>query len=582
MLAADRDSEPRIWTAVLISAALGGLLGLFVYPAPQFTLEAAQVIGGVIDLPPDNPMEIFDTSAYSLFLVQIPALLFAAGSSATALSLLLSAAQGAAAFAAVTLVSLAVSRSAAIGLLTPFLLLHISFASHKYPILYPTAADNGPMLGFYGVLAAISLIALGKNRSGGLLLGLLPAFNPVLGLAGWLGAGVALLAERGRQAGLLRRIWPYFAAGAGVFLLTLAVQMLVIRDVQAGIPGDTATRLTEEFIRYWDGHRMPYFETDRSTPLEFFKADVAFVVLAILLLTSFRRSFPASVRLPLIALIAITAVAAAFTAVDEISPGLFPVFVKSLLVTRWLNWSSFALPIVVISALGYLALRDRSVVALAAFALLLLPARATILGVGLGALVVYALFPAVRRATQSALGLAYGRGASPAVGALAVLAAAGLFIASMTDAHKLRLDQGNPVWSEARRGDGLIITPPIYFVSHPAYGKVDWPQLRSGRPILLDTGLMNNMVYVPSAAPGMERILNRVYGTSIYDGASNSFFIQSQALWESRSERDWQAIGAEYGATNLIADSRWHIELPERAHGGGVRLYEIPRTGVSG
>jgi hypothetical protein len=583
----DAGTDPHTWTVVLVSAAMGGLLGLFVYPAPQFTLEAAQVVGGVVQLPDDNPMRIFDTSAYSLFLIQIPALLLAAGVSASTLSLLLSAAQGAVAFSAVALVTLALSRSAVLSLLTPLLLLHVHLVhlSHKYPIYFPTDRQNGPLLGFYGVLAAISLIALRKERSGSFLLGLLPAANPILGVAGWLAAGVGLLAERRRYAGLLRRTWPYFAAGAGLFAVTFAVQMAAIRDVPEGIPGETATSLTAEFMRHWDVHRMPYFATGLSTPVEFFDIDAAFVILATLCLTTFRHSVPSSARLLLIGLLAVTVVATAFTLIDEKSPGFFPVPVKELMITRWLNWNSVAVPVLVISLLGVLGIERRSIVGL--LGLVLVGAaiawgaevHSALAAAGLLALLAYAWMPPLRRGVQSFLDLSYKPDPSRLVSALGVAACAALLIVAISGAHDLKLprlprNEGNPVWAEARRGEGLIVVaPPINNVP-----VAPWPQLRTRRGILLDPWLMDNMSYAPAMAPGIEEILRDVYGTSIRDPATWSSFARTKRLWEGWTVKDWQAIARKYGANEVIAKNGWDIRLPAIARGNPVSLYRIPNA----
>jgi hypothetical protein len=348
--------------------------------------------------------------------------------------------------------------------------------------------------------------------------------------------------------------------------------MVAIREVPAGIPMDEARSLTAEFVRHWDQHRMPYFDSGISTPWEFFRVDAAFAVLATILLTTFRRAVPSSARLLVIGLLAITTVATAYTVTDEISPGFFGGSVGGLLIPRLLNWNSVALPVLVISLLGYLALERRSVVGLVGLAVIV-PALNAPAAVSLGGLLVLALVSVpggIRRRLQPLLGISYPRTASRTVGGLVVLACAALFSLSMLDSRNLDLDEGSPVWTEAGQGEGLIIAPPPLGRTQPS---VHWPQLRTARGVLVDGGLLNVMSYARAAAPAMEEILNDIYGTSIRDTANDSFFSQSQALWERRTVRDWQRIGAEYGATNVIADSSWEIELPQTAAGSGGRYH---------
>ncbi len=67
-------------------------------------------------------------------------------------------------------------------------------------------------MGFFGVLAAVSLLAVARWRSGAFLLGVLPAVHLSLALAGGVMIATALLAAPAARTRAVAA-WPAFAAG---------------------------------------------------------------------------------------------------------------------------------------------------------------------------------------------------------------------------------------------------------------------------------------------------------------------------------------------------------------------------------
>ena len=106
-------------------------------------------------------------------------------------------------------------------------------------------------------------------------------------------------------------------------------------------------------------------------------------------------------------------------------------------------------------------------------------------------------------------------------------------------------------------------------------------QLRTRRPVLLDGGALDALLYVPDAAPETDRILQRVYGTTLASlQQSHEGFLRGEvgeALWQARTPAEWQDIAQAFGVTDVLTDSGWTLQLPVLASSTDFVLYEIPR-----
>jgi hypothetical protein len=106
-------------------------------------------------------------------------------------------------------------------------------------------------------------------------------------------------------------------------------------------------------------------------------------------------------------------------------------------------------------------------------------------------------------------------------------------------------------------------------------------QAPTRRAVLLDGLALDTLLYVPQAAPETDRILRRVYGTSlaasqrahagaILDEESN------RSLWENRSADEWRALALEFGFTDILAYSTWTLQLPRVTEQADLTLYTVP------
>ena len=591
---------------IVLAAALGFFIGAFARPTPLVSLESAQVVAGVVRLPPDNPMAIDHTSVYSLILVQLPALLLKAGISETTLSIAGSGLQAGLAFAAVAAATLAFSQSPLLALALPVVLTRLpEFAGHKYPVLFPNDPYDAGVVGMFSLLLALSLLSLSYRRLGPFLLGVVPAAHVTLGVAAWIASAGALLALQpfhGRR--LQRSSAVYFVAGAGVFVTTFfAHRLLIAQDGDAG--GDERAReLADTFMMTWDVHRQSAgFREHPERLLPFFEVDVYVAVFALAAFSFVRERVAPAGRFLLAAALVIAIVATSYTLIDELAPGDVPPEIRSLMITRWLNFDSILLPIAVCGSLGYLAFRRRQAAALAALAVLIgliasrVAERETILrsdwqGLAtgdLGATAGGVVFPAGTAITLALLAsrsldrvarLLYvpGRAALVAVLSLIILVKvfAGVLPDAYANARNLRPGYMESTSSDKallvslRGGDGVLIVPPPYFVTY------HWPQLQTRRGLVLDTDILDLLTYAPEAAPATERALNRIYGTSIGDPRGWRSFGHVRALWEARPRDEWASIGAEFAATVVLVPREWRLELRALGRSTNLTAYEIP------
>jgi hypothetical protein len=106
-------------------------------------------------------------------------------------------------------------------------------------------------------------------------------------------------------------------------------------------------------------------------------------------------------------------------------------------------------------------------------------------------------------------------------------------------------------------------------------------QAPTRRPVLLDGLALDTLLYVPQAAPEADRILRRVYGTSLAASqhAHAGAILGEDAnrrLWESRTASEWSALALEFGFTDVLAYSTWTLQLPRVAGNADLTLYTVP------
>jgi hypothetical protein len=122
-------------------------------------------------------------------------------------------------------------------------------------------------------------------------------------------------------------------------------------------------------------------------------------------------------------------------------------------------------------------------------------------------------------------------------------------------------------------GTGPILTGPM----------LEGVQIRTGRPVTIETAQMDQIHYAPGLALGFHRVLRAAYGIDFAvlppDGRRNRmlyvFEDDVRQLWEARTAADWAAVGREFGFTAVWVRSGWRLELDPLADDGRFAVFRV-------
>ncbi len=520
-----KKNPSRVLWVLGLTGTIGFALGAFGYPTWQAAVESAQVVAGIVHYPTENPFYIYHTKAWTL-LHQICALGLGLGTSERILSIFLSGLLGMVSFQALGMVVFALSDNVPGAALAPALIFYSKTAEGGliYGISLMGTPTTPGALGLGWILLALALLASGSYRLGGLLLGVSPALHPVLGAWGNLVAGLAWVGADRELRQSLRKSWRTLCVGYGVAALSWVTHLWLTYDVPK-IGSPEATAYLVAFVRHWDPHRHAFPLHSPSL-----LAIGLSLFLSLLWLTSLRRDLPKEASFLLRTLCASALVGGALAGVHWLPPEKVP----SLL-------------------------------------LISMPARLTNLNV--------LAFPALALGLLARYGIRFSAGRHPWTLWVVVLITAFVGVKSYVRSdlrhQPLRDWRDDPLFSEAARGEGLLLTCPDTHLL----------QLRTRRPILLDPSELDCLPYVLEAGPEMNRILQQVYGEDLLDPSeavrntppdAGVLAGPTKVLWESRTPAQWRQIRSEFGVTQVITTSGWKLQLPEVIRHGEYVLYQIP------
>jgi hypothetical protein len=613
----------RARLAALAAFALGALYGVLC-PTWQVAVEPAQVLAGLVHYPADNPNFLYQANTWTV-LHQLSALLLKAGATEVALSVLLCAVVPGVAFAGLALWVTALLPATdetgdwLVAALAPFLALGIQEIGVHYPILIAGFEHTYGMAGMAMAVLSIGLLANGAWSAGGFALAFAPAVHPSLGL--WSGITV-LLAWPWRDPDLAaptRRALRGAAVGALAAAASLGFHLL--RSYRAvHIPPDERRVYLETFVNLWDEHRPPLFPFDWTVML----ATVVGVAAAARLVAG---TTAASERI--LTRVAAAALLVGLSAGFAARPTLgVPGLLLTLMPSRFLNllilgsiplvvgwfWSSGTTGRIALSALG------------AAFWIQSGDAESMLRLVAVGTVSALALRTTSWRAAASVLGAAAALGMGAAVAVLAGfpiedepvrwLRTAPLFVAlavaqaavvrrpgwlalpglrlaraaTVIGLAELVLGGGRGLYAQALQsparylalakpaadgalaalasGEGMVALGPDSFLI----------QLCTRRPVLLETGAMDFIPYVPEAGPEVVRILHVLYARD-YFRPSDRGLIDAESVarvWSERSAGEWRKVARELGFRDILVSAGWALALPEVARSDEYVLYRVP------
>jgi hypothetical protein len=107
-------------------------------------------------------------------------------------------------------------------------------------------------------------------------------------------------------------------------------------------------------------------------------------------------------------------------------------------------------------------------------------------------------------------------------------------------------------------------------------------QLRTRRPILLDAGALDGVMYSLETGAAMQRMLHDIYGLDLAHpppdaiGAGRIPAQSHRTTWEGYSTDRWRAIRREFGVTQVLAYADWALNLPVASQSRRLLLYDIP------
>jgi hypothetical protein len=598
------EAATRRWrgspgVTLAISGLLGFWFGLVVFPTWHVAVETAQVVAGTVRYPAENPFYRYHVGIWTI-VHQILAVALSAGITERALSELLSGLVGMLSFQALAIVVHAFSRDSALAVgtaLVMFLARGVEFGA-VYPVLLLGTTHTYGALGLSTLVLALGLLGCGWSRSGGFLLGVLPAIHPSIGV--WTCALVAVVLVVFRRSAVeeLRPARQWVIGGLAVTALSLLAHLPLVLSARV-IETEPSRPYLVAFLELWDGHRSP-------VPLR--SVDVTFnagaMTLAIVWLMAWAQDLPRASRFLLRAAVASVLLGTVCTALTWMPAERLPMPIVMLMPGRVLNIGTFLFPPMVFGLLG--AYRRRVWVQgliLFATAALALSRGSRVWGTlrGLGWTIADPGYPVpgplIGVVVLFVVGLTLAKiveaydppwpswerlsrlGASGLAGArtiaLALFAAWLLpkfvdptpFLRDLRYRDRVR----DHVFAAAAEGRGLLLTA----------ADLHLIQLRTRRPVLIDGGGLDGLVYASGAAPRVARVMTDVYGVDFFNppegrGRGTMPRAANRAAWEGYSRERWTAIGREYGVTEVVTFLDWRLDLPLVAESWDLRLYRIP------
>ncbi len=584
----------RIWPIVLVSSVLGFLAGALIEPTWQDVIEPAQVLAGVVRYAPDNPVYLYSVHTWTI-LHQLIALAIAAGFHERTLAILVSGGIGALSFAALSLTSRAMGAPALIAALSP-VLIYTSGVTRLLPG-YPVTVLGWPYT--YGLTAhgllllLVSLLGLRRDRAAALVLGVFPCVHPGVAIWAWLIATGLGVVYRREATARTRIVVPWFLAGLAVTVASAVYQWgWITPDLSGSTP--PAPELLRGIRQYWDTHRQP---------LDWSNLNVLVAVTIPIVLVWWQRRIgrtgPDHTHWIATAML----IAVAIAVCGDVAIGLLPEQVGAVL-ARPMPRRLLALPVLGgmawvigvctsptvpagVRVLTGWVFAGLSIVSLRTVGGLTMPrdvirdwleplgwdwtmVAATMMGL-VGLAVVVALRfrgPIDKRWQRLSARVLSG-----------VLVAASLFLVAdavvdgPTELQRVRDRRTDALLRETAARPGLLLTA----------ANLHLIQAATRRPVLIDGGALDALVYVPQGANVSERILRRVYDVTLTqpgsieagsDGALPEWL--GETTWPERTLDEWQAIRGLFGVTDILTDSAWSLRLPLVARDDRLALWHIP------
>jgi hypothetical protein len=472
--------------------------------------------------------------------------------------------------------------------LAPLIMFYLLGTATEYGVTYPiflfASHHTYGIAGRIYVLLTFLFMASGYRRIAWTMLGFAPAIHITWGAFAWaMGLGVALW-EKWYTIEKLKSIVPWFALGIVFFLIPYGLILLQARDLPV-IPNDIQTEYLRAFLTHWDFHRQP-------APLIHIGIALALMSVCVNAWVLHRHQHSSIVNKQSARLLRILIIAGFGGLIGSFAahyPQHLPDIINMGMPGRFINLVIMVNSVVLLGLWVKLADKIPSAkwVLMAytiyliwnQFFLAILSSNRFERNLGhwkfwllLGALVFF--IPLLKKIpfTLDEKWQKYG------IRLVAIILLTVFAFGFSRDWEKqmyLLNSRTNRVYEAARAGEGMLIQS----------GTMQLVQLETGRPVLINTGGLDQISPMPATAPAIAEILDTVYGIDFFNPPDDIKELKPATLlprsgmdvWEARSREDWAGIARQYGATQILTIAFVKLDLEIAEESGTLILYNLPQ-----
>ncbi|MGA2506764.1 MAG: hypothetical protein ABSF80_04735 [Chitinispirillaceae bacterium] len=574
------------------SGIFGFLVGAGLFPEWQVSVEAGQVLAGIVKYPSHIIPQYMHLIKTWTILNQISALLLHSGLSEANTSRVVAGIIGAVSFQALTVLFFSVSRNVLLSLVVPFFICYLSYVGFGvvYPILFMESPHSYGRIGLVFILLVIGLFNSGYLKTGGFLLGVAPCVHPSTGAYCILLVAIVVFLFRCERKGDFRKITLYFMYGFFITIISFLYQYSFIKDLPSLNSQEKIAYITS-FIKYWDYHRIPFNYLSPGFFIALLGSIVSFIVIR------FRKTDnPESLfvfRLFIVSFLLSSFLSTITYLPPEILPNL-----HVLMPGRYINLNNVMfMPLL----LGLLTTKNNTLTDKVVFSLFIL----TSLGLKIflpqttlhifnttkdiqtiGKLIFMILLPLpilISTVCPGFLNKIIGDNSKIIIVLYRATVFTLLILSVVILSHVFNFST-----------DKLKITDPVLRVASMRKGmlllssEASYPiQMSIRRSTPIDPGALDGFLYAPESGPCLNNILKKIYGLNIFippikvnSASRNSGTIPCiyKKLWQERDAVTWLKIRKEFGVIDILTLSDWRLNLPIVAKGGAYILYTIPDT----
>jgi hypothetical protein len=560
---------------------ISGFFGFFAgirYATPQYVLEAAQIISGVVSYPEPTIWSLLVSRIWCI-LSQICAIFLRLGVSELILSYLVSGLLAMLSFQGLSLVVLALSGNLLLSIATPLIV--VLTGAYNFGIIYPVTFIHPSTYGVLGLsytLLVVVIISNKRYRLGAFLLGLAPATQAVLGMSLWLVVGINLLCDFKALRSHLSQSSKYFLFGCLILIFSISFYALTVPSLPQ-VPREISSRYLETFVQGWETHRSP---VDFSSVGMFL--NITGFAISLFWLKSFKDEIPVNVRFLLRSFMLFAFLGILFSVLTWLQLKYVPDIIISAMPQRIINFNILGFVPLLIGLFG--RYRDDSriqlglmvitiILFLVGLGLLQNPSLFVVMFGGSVALVFLKLLTKfkISYSEKNRTANLIPKANKLLLVVLIVTFTIYIYSATFKDIKYKIPDRTNfKFWNVVSKGEGILLIPMIDWYFQP----MTWTQLITRRQILLNPDKMDIVAYVPCMGPELDKILKKVYGLEFTKPPSISVAELNKVVWETRSIEKWRDIRKEFGATEILTIKEWTLQLPVKARDSLYILYEIP------